>query len=217
MPRIIFLAILIGLPLLFIGKVIVDFLSGISGSRSNIIKDRDLLSNLIEGYELEPWKHEEIDLISRRAEVNTKTDLVADTSYGVYFSIYEEPILAFAVRRYHKNDRKLIVCRYNDQQYHMVRDKNEVILWEAQKELGKIKLKKGISMDANGHKIHIDSESSAGLIPVSLNGDYTMSVIAHEAGDMEQIRVIKKVNPHKEEEGSLLLMSIAYALIDQHI
>jgi len=211
------MALVLGGAFFFIAKVIFEFWGGISGTRSAIFRDISVLRDLIAGYDLEPWDHNEIDLISRRAQVNSKKELTSDTKYGVYYSIYEEPVLAFAVRTYQHSEKKLIVFRYNDDEYTMIKQRNKVIVRNGKSEIGKITLDKGIQLAIESNNVFIDSRSTAGLLPVELNGDYSMSVIAHEEGDLDQFRVLKKVDPHKEEEGELLLMTVAYALIDEHI
>ena len=217
MPRLLLIALVLGGALFFVAKVVFDFWIGISGTRSVLIRDVALLRDLIASYSLEPWNHNEIDLISRRAEVNFKKEVISETKYGVYFSIYEEPVLAFAVRTYKQTGKKLIVCRYNDDEYSMIKQRNKVYIKKGEIGIGSISLDKGIQLSKEGDKVFIDSNSTAGLLPVELNGDYSMSVIAHQAGDQDQYRVLKKVDPHQEKEGELLLMTVAYALIEEHI
>ncbi|MFT6808570.1 MAG: hypothetical protein ACJA01_001795 [Saprospiraceae bacterium] len=217
MPRLLLIALVLGGALIFITKVIFEFWGGISGTRSAVFRDISLLRGLISSYALEPWNHNEIDLISRRAEVNSKKELTSDTKYGVYYSIYEEPVLAFAMRTYQHSEKKLIVFRYNNDAYTMIKQRDKVTVRKGKTEIGVITLDKGIQLAIKEDNVFIDSRSTAGLLPVELNGDYSMSVIAHQEGDLDQYRVLKKVDPHKEDEGELLLMAVAYALIDEHI
>lgn len=217
MPRFLLLALVLGGSLVFILKIFFDFWAGISGTRSAVFKDVNSLLDLIADYNLTPWNHKEINLISRLAEVNTASDLVSITRHGVYFSIYHEPMLAYAVKEYRNNGKKVICMRFNDQSYSMIWQKGKGAITKDKEEIGQINLQNGVELKQGDQKVFIDSKSTAGLVPVELNGEYTMSVIVHAVGDKDQSRVLKQVKDHDDEEGELLLMTIAYALIEEHI
>ncbi len=201
----------------FILKIMYDFWSGLAGSRNALRRDIIDLFGQIREYDLSPWLSEEIGLISRLAEVNSKTDLVAQTKYGVYFSIYQEPLLAFALKSYNNDTRRVMALRYNDRQYAIIVSGEKVEILYKDRPYGNILTTDGIEVSIKEEKIFVDVQSEASLLPVKLNDNYVMSILAHEPGDNDQTRVIEQVETLEERDVELLRLTIAYALVDEYI
>ena len=217
MPRLILMLLIIGGASFFILKTIFDFIGGISGTRSAIRKDIALLFAAIDQYDLSPWNHDELDLISRRTETVTKRLALADVQYGVYYSIYQEPILAFGLKEYRNTKKRLIVVKYNQEEYAYVVNGSKVRIVQKGKAKGDIDLKDGIKVIRGARTLNIDVRNNLELLPVEINGEAMLFIQSEEHAQTDQSRIIQRLKEHNEYEGELLLLSLAFALADRHV
>lgn len=217
MPRLIIILLILGAVFFFISKVVFEFLGGISSTKSAIRKAYGQLEALISDIELSPWDHDEIDHISRQSKSSSTRDLFTTTTQGVYYSIFGEPLIAFASREFASGQKRVIVIRYNDSIFRLLVQEGEVIVNKGSELLAKFQASDGLELIQESHKIHLDTLSTAGLWPVSVDGKYSMSIIAPDDRESGPERILKKVHEHNEEEGELLLLALSYALVDQHI
>lgn len=216
MTRIV-LAVVLGGALYFIFREIMKYKSGISGTRSAAIKDLLELEEIVDGYELAPWHLEEIDLISRNYEVQTKSELHAFVDYGCFLSIYEEPIMAYATKEYKNNERRLIVLRFNQSTYHFNILGSKVEMTQGGKAIGQVSLDSGLEIDLRGNRAQIDTSDVVGLIPLSLDKKEILGIATDDEQAGHTGRMLKKLNDYDEKDGELILLSISFALANKQI
>lgn len=217
MPRLILMLLILGGASFFILKTLFDFFGGISGTRSAIRKDIEELLAGLRQYELSPWNHDELDLISRKHESQVKKTPLADLEYGIYYSIYQEPILAYAVKEYRNSPKRLVVVRYNEQEYSFVVTGSKVRIVENNQSKGDIELRDGIKVIRGARTLQIQQSTNSELLPVEINGEPMLFIQAEEHAQTDQSRLIQKLKVHDDYEGDLLLLSIAYALADRQV
>ncbi len=195
----------------------MKFSAGISGTRSAVIKDFKFLEESIDQYELAPWHHKEIDLISRNHDVTAENQLYSRVEHGQFYSIYQEPIMAFAMKEYTENDRRLAVVKFNDKKYHFNVLGQEVELLHQDRKIGEVSVQDGLQIKMNGHKLHIDANTTSGLIPLSIDDKHTLSIAAEDEFAGASGRMLHKIHETGEEESELILISIAFALANKQI
>jgi len=158
-----------------------------------------------------------LDLISRSTKTVIKKLPLADLQYGIYYSIYQEPILAFALKEYRNSKRRLIVVKYNDKEYSYVVTGNKVRIIRNGKAKGDIDIKDGIKVIRGARTLHIDYNEGKELFPVKINGEPMLFIQAEEFAQTDQSRIVQKLKVHDDYEGELLLLSLAFALADKHV
>ena len=216
MQRIV-IALVLGGAVYFIVREIMKYLSAISGTRSAALADLLALDELVDEFELAPWQLEEVDLISRNHEVESKTELHAYVDYGYFKSIYDEPIMAFATKEYKNNERRLIVIKFNDTKYHFNIFGPKIEMTANRKPHGKISLDDGISLDLNGSKASITDFDNPGLIPLSINDQEILGIATDDDLAGHSGRMLRKLNDYEVEQGELILLSLSFALANKQI
>lgn len=85
---------------------------------------RSTASNLI------PFKHDEIELLSSRVDFKSLGNRFRKKKSGFLNSIYNEPLVAFTIKRYlSKSDRKIIYARTTTDEFVFIQRKNTVQLY----------------------------------------------------------------------------------------
>lgn len=127
----IFLAFVLG-ALGFIIYQIVKFALSISGKQSQITRDVKSLRDNIDPYmeQLVPLDSEELPLFSLNQIDRKSTKTIHSITTGVFTSIYQEPLLAYAYKQYAGSDYKVIIAQtYNDEYMYISRgDRTDVYL-----------------------------------------------------------------------------------------
>jgi hypothetical protein len=217
MPRYILIALILGGALVFLGRIFYQFFKGISGTRSMVAKDLKELDGILDQYELAPWTHAEFDLISRNHDVSAKSELYAQVEHGQFLSIYHEPIMAFATKAYHNNERRLAAIKINDKKYHFDIFGQKVTMSQDEKPIGEVTITDGLQVKWLGHKLHIDAASGSGLIPLSIDDKLTLSIASADEHTASEGRMLHRISDQTAEESELVLLSIAFALANKQI
>jgi|GEM_PF-2896692 len=217
MPRYLIIALILGGALLFVFRIFLKFYAGISGTRSMVAQDFKTLGELVDSYELAPLQYSELDLLSRNHDVSAKAEVYANLEHGQFFSIYEEPIMAFASKEYLNNDRKVAVVKFNKKKYHFDQHASQVTMTLDGKTIGEVSLADGLKVALNGREVHIDADSSSALIPLSVNDKHLLSIATADEETGVEGRMLHKIKEHTDEEGELILMAIAFALANKQI
>lgn len=218
MPRYVIIGLILGGVAYFIYRVINEFLGGIAGTRSAIRGDYKALEEFVDSYELEPWSYEELDLISREHDVSSKTLMYSHVEHGQFYSIYEEPILAFASKSYLNNDRRLYVIKFNENKYYFNVFEGEVELLKKKKRTGRVSLENGLSVSLDNRQAKIEPYSSnSGLIPLLVDQHHKLSIAAADEHVGLAGRMLHKIEGIDIDEGELIVLTIAFALADKQI
>lgn len=216
MQRIV-IALVLGGAAYFIVREIMKYLSAISGTRSAATADLLALDELVDEFELAPWQLEEVDLISRNHSVESKTEMHAYVDYGVFYSIYDEAIMAFATKEYKNNDRRLIVIKFNETKYHFNIFGPKIEMTVNRKPHGTISLDDGISVDLNGSKASITDFDGPGLIPLSINDQEILGIATDDDMAGHSGRMLRKLSDYDADKGELILLSLSFALANKQI
>ncbi len=217
MPRIILIALIIGAVAYFIFRVFNDFFGGISATRSVVRNDFKQLDDLVDRYQLEPWRTEELDLISRRHDVTSENLMYSSIEHGQFFSIYEEPILAFATKEYQNNEKRLAVIKFNGKKYHFEVGQENALITEKGKEIGTINMEEGVRFNHMDRVLFIDSMSNSGLIPLTVNDEHTLSIATEDEYTGHTGRMLHSLATHDNRDAEMIILSIAFALADKQI
>ena len=217
MPRLIIIALVLGGALFFIYRVISEFFGGISGTKSQVKEDFKELNSLVEAYELSPWPKQELELLSRQHDVQTKNLIYSYIEHGQFFSIYEEPIMAFATKEYEQNQRRLAVVKFNGKKYQFDIHDGSVTMMKELKEVGSVQIDNGLKVQLHGNHLHIDAISTSQMIPLTVNNEQKLSIISTDEDNGLPGRLLHKVNQYSVEESELILLSVAFALADKQI
>ena len=195
----------------------MKFNAGISGTRSAVLKDLKDLSKLLGQYELAPWLHREVDLISRNHDVTLENQMYARLEHGQFFSIYEEPIMAFAVKEYTEQDRKVGGVRFNDKTFMFHTHEGQVTLLSNNEPAGSVNIEQGVRIEKDGNEVFIDAESTTGLIPLSVNEEHALSIASEDEFVGVSGRMLHQLKDMDEKESELVLISVAFALANKQI
>ena len=218
MSRYVILGLILGGFAYFIFRVINEFFGGIAGTRSAIRDDFKMLEQYVDSYQLAPWSYEELDIISREHDVTAKSLMYSQLEHGQFFSIYEEPILAFASKTYLNTDRRLYAIKFNKTKYYFNVFEGVVELYKQKKAIGSVKIDDGLSIRMDNGQVHIDPhESRAGLIPLMVNQTHKLSIATADEHVGLAGRMLHKKDDIDINDGELIVLSIAFALADKQI
>lgn len=201
----------------FIFKIIMDYLSGISGTRAAARQDLLELDELLDVYELGEWDNDELELLSKRYEVAQKTEVHAYVDYGCFFSIYDEAIMAFAHKEYKQNDLQLIVIAFHDKRYHFNMRGGRVEMTVKAVKGGDVDLSNGMKLSLGGKTAHIDTNMSSGMIPISIGDKEVFGINQDDNLTGESGRMLQKLLDYTPEEGEILKLAISFALANKQI
>ena len=215
--RYIIIGLVLGSAIYFIMKVILQFKVGISGTRSMVQKDFKTLEDLVDQYSLSPWHQKEIDILSRHHDVSSQSHIYATIEHGQFYSIYHEPIMAFASKIYDQNERTLVVLKINDAKYQFDIHNGHVDMRKNGRAGGQVTYTTGLEIQMNNHTLEIDAQSRTGLIPLRIDGHHKISIASSDDTTGSAGRMLHKVHEHTPEESELILVSLAYALATKEI
>ncbi len=215
MMTIIIIAALLGAAILFIFFQIFQFKSGISGTKSALVKDVELLKRHLDQYDLVEWKADELGILSRIGESSLKNELMADVEHGVFYSIYHEPLLAFATKEYRGNCSRVIVLRFNNTDYAYLPDEGHLRVEKNGEKYAQLNDDKGIEIVSDKDSLSIHTFESISMLPVYVNNVQTLSINTDDGS--KQSRVINAIKPMAEGQEELLILALVYAILDKQI
>lgn len=199
----------------FIGYQFYSFFFGISGTRSEREADMIRLHQFVTEQDVSPWDYSEVNLLSRFGESNEDRQLFGGIERGVIYSIYDEPIIAFATKHYSAHDIHLLCFRANDDVYSVELTDDSGSILKNKKEYADIYTHKGVVVKRGNTTLTIESHSAGQLIPVFID-DVQVVNINREA-ENDRSRVVVPLEPIETADQELFLVSLAFSVIDQHI
>lgn len=199
----------------FIGYQFFTFYKGISSTKSVYQKDLDRLSAILSEKTLAPWEKDELDILSRVGESNVERSLFGDIEQGVLYSIYHEPIMAFATKVYSADNHKIMLMRINADNYGFISDEDQWSVSKNNQEIGKIKAGNGVEFTSQNDKLLIDNTSNSELIPVIYNDTHVVSINSDDK--IKQSRVINPIKEMNDRAEELFLIGLGFAIIDNQI
>ena len=204
--------------LAFVGYVIYlffDFNKGLSTTSSVLLKDMQSLNDRLVDIELSPW--DEIDILSRIGDAQSSKKIFGDVETAVLYSIYHEPIMAYAAKRYLHDGTLSYAVKFDDEIYSISpHNPTTLIARQGDQEVARIDTKE-LNGTRNGLVVKINHEDGTDLLPVKFNGEIKLLINAHDAADVDQTRAIVNKETISSEERKLFLLVLSYALIDQLI
>ena len=204
--------------LAFVGYVIYlffDFNKGLSTTKSVLLKDIQSLEDRLVDIELSPW--DEIDILSRIGDSQSSKKIFGDVETAVLYSIYHEPILAYATKRYLHDGTLSYAVKFDDQVYSIVpHNATMLVVNQGDQEIARINTQE-LNISGKGQQVKIYHEDRTDLLPVSFDGETKLLINAHEASDVDQTRAIVNKESITPEERELFILVLSYALIDQLI
>lgn len=199
----------------FIGYQIYSFLLGISSTQSVHLKDLQSLKKALEDRELAPWKEDEIDILSRIGDSNIERTIYGNIEQGVVYSIYHEPILAFATKKYSADENLIISMKINSDYYGFVSiddiwrvSKNEVFY-------GSIDNHHGIVLSSHSNSLSFDTHSNAELVPVIYNNINVASINTND--QIKQSRVINPLIEFDGQQAEMFVVALGFAIMVKQI
>lgn len=217
MARLLAIVLILGGALFYVVMQIFKFFLGISGGRSALTKDQIRLEALLKQYELDPIELDELDIISHQFEEKERRRLFSTTRQGVYLSIYQEPIIAYASKSYHNSERRIVSIKIGSDIFHFNIKGKQATVFKGSIKIGTMSLSGRIELAINKENVTIDLPQFNNLHPILVNGRHVWSVDAKEDTKGQQGRILKNVNTHSKEEDQLVLLSLAYVLADKQI
>jgi hypothetical protein len=200
----------------FIFKEIFKFKSGISATRSALNKAVSELTERLNALDLEPWDLDEMDLLSHDHSIEEYRNTFHVDYIGKWKSIYQEPILGIAERRYRDDEKYVVVIRLNDMIYHFTPVQERILLYKGEEQMGYILKEKPTELVFHNQALNIDTHSSADLFPASLNQRKVWSITKFDES-LPLTRVIKELDTFTEDDGEKLVLVLSYAMMRQLI
>ena len=173
--------------LAFVGYVVYlffDFNKGLSTTKSVLLKDIQSLEDRLVDIELSPW--DEIDILSRIGDSQSSKKIFGDVETAVLYSIYHEPILAYATKRYLHDGTLSYAVKFDDQVYSIVpHNATMLVVNQGDQEIARINTQE-LNISGKGQQVKIYHEDRTDLLPVSFDGETKLLINAHEASDVDQ-------------------------------
>jgi hypothetical protein len=201
--------------ILFIAYQLYTFYLGLSSTRSVYVKDFKRIKDILTQINLSPWERGELGLLSRLGDSDVERSIFGDLVKGSIYSIYHEPILAFAYKEYAADKSKLIMLRLNDDYYAYSKlNDSEIQITKNEITLGLLNHREFLELSTDkGEKINIDYSVGGDLIPVFSNDEQIISINSNAT--LKQSRVINVVKDFTEREEELFIVVFGYAIIEQ--
>ncbi len=210
--------LLFGGALYYVFTEVSKFKTGISGTRSERVRAIDELKESLLAMELLPWNCTEIHLLSHQHSLKESFSALYADYTVVWQSIYQEPIIAAAERRFKDFDNYSLVIRINNDLYCFVPIAEIIELHENDQIIGRISPDKPLSLkiDHSGEIISVDSSTNTSSIPIFYNEEQVWRM-ARLDPDHTLTRMINVIKDQDKERSKLLILMIIYALMRQHI
>ena len=167
--------------------------------------------------ELIPYGEEELRLLSFKQQKKATSKMVATTARGVFTTIYDEPLLAYGLKKYPTSSQNIIVAAYTsavELQYHFLPNETQIRIggqaFGILKPDGGLYPLKGGAARARVGKTSASDVSAPIFIGERLVGSMTLE------GQSKKLnpRVFEAALPSltQEEESVLLALAIPYLL-----
>lgn len=190
------------------------YLVNFQPSNSKIKKDlqelRDEIAPWVE--ELVPWKKEELELLSLQQTNRVLKKRVVTTVKGVFTSIYHEPLVAYAFKRYVSGQANAILyARTSHHEFTYRIKNNEVQLHIDKQYVGRIS-QSGQLFNARTDQLmgHIQMDENSGLLPVVI-GDRELASLTPSDGEAMNTgtRAFQFLNENISEDEETLMLSLS--------
>lgn len=202
----------------FVGYLIFDFKKGLSSTYSIIERDLESLIESLKSIELSHWDLEELNLISRVGDSEVTRSLYGEIEQGVIYSIYQEPILGFAVKTYSNNQNKLYTFKWNDSSFSLFYEDDQLKINKNQSLFGTILLDdKLILSNTTNDKVVIDIHSKSSLIPVLHNDKEIISINSDDNEEIDHSRVLNEIHQSDNSVKELFIVGLGYAIVEHLI
>ncbi len=178
----------------------------------------DEFAGFLRSTELSPWNLTETDTLSRGGKAETSEGLWSTTEKGVIHSIYEEPIVAYAVRTYRSTNKKSVAIRLNEDIYDFdLQGRNIFVNSDGHGSMGKITMENGITFTSSSCKVSIDLHNPSPWMPGFVNERKTFAVRRYEEHGDEYARVMEMVEDLSEEESKAVALLVCFGIVDEQI
>ncbi|NNE27967.1 MAG: hypothetical protein HKN09_14070 [Saprospiraceae bacterium] len=119
---------------------VTDFIVSIGSIKRIIKRDFKKLEQMIKVYTdgLIPWDVEELKLLSAKPIAKIKRRSNYSTSKGYLSTIYQEPIFAFGIRKYHKSGRMIMLAKSDSENFKFHFDNDHTKVYRSNEYLGYI-------------------------------------------------------------------------------
>ncbi len=204
----------------FIVYQIVQFAMSISGKKSQISRDVTTLRDEVDNYldRLIPISTEELNLFSfHQIETNTSKSLHT-IHRGVFTSIYQEPLLAYAHKQYSGSDYSLLLAMTHQNEYLYIRKGARTDVYINDDAIGYIVGgQKLYAMEDKGNDLLASIQSNRLLTqhPISI-ADREVGQLANSvSGNEQNTRVFQMLEPMNENETEIFKALSFYSLIKE--
>ena len=205
----------------FVGYVIYlifDFKKGLSTTQTVVDKDLADLIDAVKSIELSSWEEEDIDILSRIGDSNLSKKMFGDVETSILYSIYHDPILSIASKRYLNDGSMSCAIKFNNSVYCIKSDSHDEskVLDAELLEFGHINSEL-LSITSGETSVQIHYQEGTELLPVKFNNVTKLLVNAHDSGDVDQTRAIVKKERINNQERDLFILILSFGLIKQLI
>jgi len=190
-------------------KILQNYRPGRKKIQDDLKKIKAELAPLVA--DLVPWSSEEMEQLSfNQIKKSLKSGLVK-TSKGVLTTIYHEPVVAWAYKKYvSRNENGLLYARTSNQEF-VYRIKNGEVEMVVGEQLMGILNQQGVLVDQKGNKqlAQINKNKDNLVLPVLVNNKLVGGLSNPERGQKGNVRAFQHLSKmDKEEEEIVLSLSI---------
>ncbi len=173
----------------YLSRFFVNYKPGKKRLDKDLRKMKEELQPMIE--KLVPWTQEEMELLSLNSKEKVKKSIGAKTRIGILFSIYHEPLIAYAKKEYSEGEYSLLYARTSNHEYiyRSLPERTEVYIDGSA--IGRLVNKNELRDPQNKIVLARCYDSGQRLTPVILNNK--------EVGQLVDINDKEKVNPRAYE------------------
>ncbi len=161
------------------------------------------------GNTLVPWDGEMLSLLSLNQRINKKPGWLDNTTEGIFTSIYQEPVLAYAERKSGKN--ALLLARTSDREFVFRKRDKETEIWVNGQPLGTYVDGVLLSPDSKSQLLaRVEIEPGESQYPVLLGAGTAASInnpaASQRSPNPRALTLLRDLKP--EEESALLALTV---------
>lgn len=189
--------------------LLLNILKNLKPGRAKIQSDLAIMKAELQPLvsDLVPWSKEEMEQLSLN-QINRKANRgVATTIKGVFTTIYHEPVIAWAYKKYVSPKENALVYARTTAHEFIFRIKNgEVEIVANNKLMGTLDAN-GVLRPAKGVKLlaQINRQTEALMLPVQVNGKQVGSLTNPEKSGQTNPRAFQMIAPMGQEEEEVFL------------
>lgn len=193
--------------------VLYQILTNFPPGKARMQKDLNKLKAEIAPWfeDLVPWSDEEMERLSLNQVNNKVSKGIVSRGKGVFTSIYHEPMIAYAFKKYvGGGDHILLYARTSHHEYAFRIKGKEAQVWMDSEPVGKVR-QDGTLVDIRGKKelAKIRRMPDQKLLPVVVNGREVASLVDPQKADTVNPRALELLTPMEtDEEGVFLSLAI---------